>query len=95
MVLNNNLTNMITYNISFNEELATVVEAMIRKGKYANRSEFFRNLVRDNCLEDDECVIEELDTSDPDYRFIKEGKKDKNTKWIPIKDVAKEFNVQL
>ncbi len=38
---------MINYNISINKELADVVEREMTVGKYANRSEFFRDLIRD------------------------------------------------
>jgi len=38
---------MINYNISINKELADVVEKEMTIGKYANRSEFFRDLIRD------------------------------------------------
>ena len=37
---------MINYNISLNEELAIIVEQEIKKGKYSNRSEFFREMIR-------------------------------------------------
>lgn len=37
---------MINYNISINNELAQIVEQKIKDGKYANRSEFFRELIR-------------------------------------------------
>ncbi|MEA2088710.1 MAG: ribbon-helix-helix domain-containing protein [Patescibacteria group bacterium] len=37
---------MITYNISLNKELAKIVDKQIKSGKFANRSEFFRQLLR-------------------------------------------------
>jgi len=37
---------MITMNISLNKELAEVVDREVKENKYANRSEFFRELVR-------------------------------------------------
>ncbi len=38
---------MINYNISVNKELSDIVEREIKIGKYANRSEFFRDMIRD------------------------------------------------
>ena len=37
---------MNTYNISLNKELADLVDKQMVKGKFANRSEFFRQLLR-------------------------------------------------
>ncbi|MBU0619805.1 MAG: ribbon-helix-helix domain-containing protein [Patescibacteria group bacterium] len=37
---------MITYNISLNQELAQLVDKQIEYGKFANRSEFFRQILR-------------------------------------------------
>lgn len=37
---------MITMNISLNKELAEVVDREVKAQKFANRSEFFRELVR-------------------------------------------------
>ncbi|MEA1963453.1 MAG: ribbon-helix-helix domain-containing protein [Patescibacteria group bacterium] len=37
---------MNTYNISLNKELAVLVDRQIKLGKFANRSEFFRQLLR-------------------------------------------------
>jgi len=37
---------MNTYNISLNKELAVLVDKQIKLGKFANRSEFFRQLLR-------------------------------------------------
>ncbi|MFA6305608.1 MAG: ribbon-helix-helix domain-containing protein [Candidatus Gracilibacteria bacterium] len=44
-------TKMITINISLNKELADIVEHEVKAKKYANRSEFFRDLIRKNYLE--------------------------------------------
>jgi len=45
---------MQTYNISINPELAQVVEKEIKQGKYANRSEFFRDLIRKFLLQEEQ-----------------------------------------
>ncbi|MCK5319803.1 hypothetical protein KAJ61_00255 [Candidatus Parcubacteria bacterium] len=37
---------MNTYNISLNKELAVLVDKQVKLGKFANRSEFFRQLLR-------------------------------------------------
>ncbi len=37
---------MITMNISLNKELVKIVDREIKTQKYANRSEFFRDLIR-------------------------------------------------
>lgn len=44
---------MINYNISINKELADVVDREIKVGKYANRSEFFRDMIRDMFVRED------------------------------------------
>lgn len=41
---------MANYHISLNDELAEIVELEMKRGRYANRSEFFRNLVRKHCI---------------------------------------------
>lgn len=67
------ITNMITINISLNKELADIVEHEVKTKKYANRSEFFRDLLRKNYILND---IEELDKNDPDYKLVKKMEKD-------------------
>ena len=37
---------MPTMNISLSKELASIVDKEIKEGKYANRSEFFRDILR-------------------------------------------------
>lgn len=37
---------MITYNISLNKELAQLVDKQLQYGRFANRSEFFRQILR-------------------------------------------------
>jgi Arc/MetJ-type ribon-helix-helix transcriptional regulator len=67
---------VINYNISINEELAEIVEQMMKAGRYTNRSEFFRDLIRKYYINEMDMVIEELDENDPDYKYIQERKKD-------------------
>lgn len=64
---------MITINISLNKELADIVEHEVKTKKYANRSEFFRDLIRTNYILND---IEELDKNDPDYKLVRKIEKD-------------------
>lgn len=73
---------MITYNISINNELAEVVENAIKNKKFANRSEFFRDLVRKFELENEEYEIEEINPWDSDYNLIKN--REKNASFIPL-----------
>lgn len=41
---------MVTYNISINDELAEEVEKYMKRKKYANRSELFRDLIREKMV---------------------------------------------
>ena len=82
---------MINYNISINDELAIIVEQIMRERKYANRSEFFRDLIRRFYVKEKDYTIEELDPSDPDYQLIESRKKD--AEYITMKEVIKELNV--
>lgn len=54
-------------NISLPEELNKVVEKEMRKGKFASKSEFFRNLLR---LWEERKLAEELEIS---HKEIKSG----------------------
>lgn len=47
---------MVTMNISINEELVKVIDIEIKKKKYANRSEFFRDLIRKTYIDDDDFI---------------------------------------
>jgi len=42
---------MVTYTISFNDELDVFVREIMKKNKYSNKSEFFRELVLKHYLE--------------------------------------------
>ena len=74
---------MITYNISINDELAQIVEEGIKKRKYANRSEFFRDLIRTYYFTQETYTIENISPKEEDYKIIK--KREKNAKFIPLK----------
>ena len=74
---------MQTYNISLNKELADLVEKQVKSGCFANRSEFFRQMLREVFLlnnsekeEDDwiyqEPYISELNKRVEDYKNGKE-----------------------
>ena len=76
------ITNMITINISLNKELADIVEYEVKTKKYANRSEFFRDLLRKNYILND---IEELDKNDSDYKLVQ--KMGKDAKFINISEL--------
>lgn len=79
---------MTHYNISINDELAEIVERLMKERKYANRSEFFRELIRQHYLQDENnYVIEKLDPSDPDYQLIEKMKKEEDLEFIPLDEV--------
>jgi Arc/MetJ-type ribon-helix-helix transcriptional regulator len=61
---------MATYNISMNDELDVIVTTEMKRKKYANRSEFFRDLIRKQYVKDD-YLIEVIDEDDPDYSLLK------------------------
>ncbi len=65
---------MVTMNISLNKELAEIVEYEVKHKKYANRSEFFRDLIRKQYIEND-LDIEYVDKDDPDYKLAQKLKK--------------------
>ena len=88
---------MITYNISLNQELARFVEKQIKLGKFANRSEFFRQILRSMFLSnktnsiDNDWLYKEPHYSELKQRVkrLKSGKE----KIISAKDFDKEFNL--
>lgn len=85
---------MITYNISLNKELAQIVEKKIKLGKFANRSEFFRQLLRSAFLSKNNTVTDFI-YNEPYYSKLKQRvKKLKagNEKFISAKEFDKEFN---
>ena len=75
---------MPNYNISLNDDLAQIVETEIKEGKYSNRSEFFRALVRNRYVaDDDRCTIETVSVDDSDAAIIKQRKHDAS--FVPLK----------
>ncbi len=85
---------MTTCTISMNDELAEIVEYEMRRGRYKNKSEFFRNLVRKVYLESEEGVIEEVLSGDPDYELVKKREKEPGD-FIPLEKVMEEFGVDV
>lgn len=76
------------YNISINDELAIIVDRIMKERKYANRSEFFRDLIRKFYI-DEGNSIEEIDVNDPDYELVKTREKD--AKFMNINDLINEL----
>lgn len=66
---------MVTINISLNDDLATIVDQEMKDKKFANRSEFFRHLIREAYVSKSKAVIEEIDQNDADYKLLAERKK--------------------
>lgn len=63
-----------TFTISFNKDLAQVVSKEMKRGKFENTSEFFRDLVRQRFLWNG-WEIEEIDFKDSDYKEAKRAVK--------------------
>jgi len=88
---------MITYNISLNKELAQVVDKQIKLGKFANRSEFFRQLLRSIFLSNSESNgLNDWIYNEPHYSELKErvkSLKENKEKCISAKEFDKEFNL--
>lgn len=80
---------MTTYNISINDELAELVEASIKQGYYSNRSEFFRDLLRQH-YQQEGVIIEKLAANDEDYKTVQKMKKDKTVEFAPFNEVMNE-----
>ena len=87
---------MITYNISLNQELARFVEKQIKLGKFANRSEFFRQILRSMFLSNKTNSIDnDWLYKEPHYGELKQRVKKLKSgkeKLISAKDFDKEFN---
>ncbi len=74
---------MPNYNISLNDELALVVDTEIKTRKYSSRSEFFRDLIRQRYVtDDDQCEIEVVSPTDQDAALIQNRKKDAS--FVPL-----------
>lgn len=62
---------MPTYNISLNEDLSKIVDIQVKSGKFANRSEFFRQLIRFVFLSSKGNDINDFIYSEPYYSELK------------------------
>lgn len=80
---------MATMNISLNKELMDIVNKEVKEKKYANRSEFIRDLIRTAYIMNQPLIIEALDENDPDYKLIKQ--REKNAKFVTLEEVEKEW----
>jgi len=69
---------MINYNISINKELAQIVEQKIKEGKYANRSEFFRELIRRLFVMDKTFDISLVTPDNSDYKKLEKMSQEKD-----------------
>lgn len=87
---------MVTYNISLNKELAQIVDKKIKSGKFANRSEFFRQLLRSAFLSGrEDNIADDFIYSEPYYSELKqrtEALKAGKEKFISSEKFDKEFN---
>ena len=81
---------MINYNISLNNELAQIVEQKIQEGKYANRSEFFRELIRHIFVFQESLDIEAIMPDNSDYKKLEKMSKEK-TKIMTYSQFARQF----
>lgn len=86
---------MSTYNISLNKELADLVDKQLKEGKFANRSEFFRQLLRHAFFSQEQSTQNDWIYSEPFYGELKsriskieQGKE----KIIDSKSFDKEFD---
>lgn len=80
---------MATYNISLNDELAQLVEASIKQGYYANRSEFFRSILR-NYYQQEGIIVESLAANDADYKEVQKMKNDSSIEFVDFNNVMNE-----
>jgi len=53
-------------NISLPEELLSSVDKMVKKGKYATKSEFLREIIRERIAEDD--LLARIGKSEAEFR---------------------------
>lgn len=79
------------YNISLGTELSKIVEREMKRRKFSNRSEFFRDLVR-RVFVDEEVTIERLSPSDPDYKLAMKRMK-RGEKYLTAEQVRRELNL--
>ncbi len=79
---------MPNYTISLNDDLALVVDTEIKRRKFSSTREFFRDLVRQRYVTDEEeCDIEAVSPTDPDAVFIQRRKKDAS--FIPLNSLLR------
>ncbi len=83
---------MLSYNISINEDLTKLVDKKVKEGKFANRSEFFRQLLRANFLENQNDWIEQPPYKEELARRLKKLNSGKEI-LTSLKDFEKEFNL--
>ncbi len=86
---------MPTYNISLNEDLSKIVDTQVKTGKFADRSEFFRQLIRFVFLSNKGNDINDFIYSEPYDSELKariKNIKDGKEKIISGNDFDKEFN---
>lgn len=86
---------MPTYNISLNEDLSKIVDFNVKSGKFANRSEFFRQLIRFVFLSDKGNDINDFiysESYDSELKARIKSMKDGKEKIISAKEFDKEFN---
>ena len=81
---------MPTFTISFNDELAKTVESEVKKGKYSSKSEYFRNLVRQQHLEEEkeDYYIETIEKDDEDFSLLQK-RKNNNKKFVELSEILK------
>ena len=60
------------FNISINPELSAIVDREMKRRHYANRSEFFRDLIRKSFIDE----IEPILPGDPDQSILEQAIKD-------------------
>ncbi|MFC1615038.1 ribbon-helix-helix domain-containing protein [Patescibacteria group bacterium] len=77
---------MATFNISINKDLAKEMNKKMKQGKFSNRSEFFRFLLRGHIMSDSSSYsIEEVSKDDSDYKTIQS--RSKKAEFLPLKEL--------
>lgn len=73
---------MPNFNISINTELSQIIDREMKRKKFANRSEFFRDLIRKSYL-GDAYEIEAIPEADADMRVLRS--RQKNPSFVNLK----------
>jgi Arc/MetJ-type ribon-helix-helix transcriptional regulator len=73
------------FNISINPELSVIVDREMKRRRYANRSEFFRDLIRKSFVDE----VEPLLPGDRDSALLKQAIK-AGDEFIPLSAVMKK-----